>query len=140
MKKKHPKFIYIAYGETDDFAHDGDYGAYLKSARNTDSFIKELWEFAQQDDFYKDNTIFMITTDHGRGTEPLDTWKHHGSKINGAGQVWFIAFGSGIKVKGEVDTEEQLYSDQIAPTILRLLKIRADKRVMKGSPLSILND
>ncbi len=53
MKKEHPKLLFISYGETDDFAHDGDYQAYLKSAHNTDALIKELWDFTQQDDFYK---------------------------------------------------------------------------------------
>ena len=140
MKKKHPEFIYIAYGETDDFAHDGNYEAYLKSAHNTDNLIKGLWEFTKQDDFYKDNTIFIITTDHGRGTDPLDTWKHHGSKIKGAGQVWLIAFGNGIKAMGEVDDDAQVYSNQIAPTLLELLDIKIDTGIMAGSPIQVLKN
>lgn len=123
MKKNHPELIYIAYGETDDFAHDGEYDAYLKSAQNTDSLIKELWELTQSDPFYIDNTLFLITTDHGRGTEPLATWKGHGSSVNGAGQVWLIAFGKGVTAKGEISTTEQLFSSQIAPSILDILKL-----------------
>ena len=138
MKKNHPELVYISYGETDDFAHDGDYQAYLRSANNTDKMIKQLWNFTQQDEFYKDNTIFIISTDHGRGTTPIETWKHHGSKINGADQVWLIAFGKNIKTLGEVDSEEQLYSNQIAPTLLHLLDIKVDKKAMIGKPLNIL--
>ncbi|NAS10577.1 sulfatase-like hydrolase/transferase [Flavobacteriaceae bacterium R33] len=121
MKKSHPKFVYIAYGETDDFAHDGNYEAYLNSANNTDKFIEKLWNFVQADPFYKDRTTFIITTDHGRGTEPLETWRHHGAKIKDAGEVWIIAFGKQIQPVGESQKEEQLYSDQIAPTVLKLL-------------------
>lgn len=135
MKKDHPEFIYIAYGETDDFAHDGDYAAYLKSAQNTDMLIKELWELAQNDPFYKDNTLFLITTDHGRGTEPLETWKGHGDSVNGAGSVWLIAFGKGVSAKGEVAKTEQLYSNQIAPTILKALELKNGSMHMKGKPL-----
>ena len=29
-----------------------------------------------------------ITTDHGRGTEPIDTWRGHGKEIIGSDQVW----------------------------------------------------
>ncbi len=136
MKKNHPKVVYIAYGETDDFAHDGDYGAYLKSAHTTDTFIKELWDFTQSDSFYKNNTLFVITTDHGRGTQPLDTWKSHGSEIAGAGSVWLIAFGKGVKAKGEVTTNEQLFSNQIAPTILQLLGLQSDDIKMPGAALN----
>lgn len=136
MKKNHPKLVYISYGETDDFAHDGDYQAYLKSAHNTDALIKEVWEFTQQDEFYKDQTIFMLTTDHGRGTQPLETWKSHGSDIKGAGQVWFIAFGKDIEPKGEVTQEEQLHSNQIAPTILKYMGIPIPNE-MNGAPMKL---
>jgi len=123
MKKDHPELVYIAYGETDDFAHDGDYGAYLKSANATDTMIKELWDFTQTDPFYKDNTLFVITTDHGRGTDPLETWKGHGSDVKGAGSVWMVLFGKGVVPKGEISQDRQLYSNQIAPTVLELLSL-----------------
>ena len=121
MKKDHPELVYIAYGETDDFAHGGNYQAYLNSAHTTDGFIKELWQYTQNDSFYKDNTLFIVTTDHGRGTDPLKTWTGHGSDIKGAGSVWMVLFGKGVTAKGEVSDKEQLHSDQIAPTILKVL-------------------
>ncbi len=136
MKKAHPKLVFVSYGETDDFAHDGDYQAYLKSAHNTDALIKELWDFTQQDDFYKGQTVFIITTDHGRGTEPLDTWRSHGSDIKGANEVWMVNFGKDVKALGEVKQEEQLHSNQIAPTILNLLDVPLPKE-MEGSPLKL---
>lgn len=123
LKKKHPKLIYISYGETDDFAHDGKYDAYLTAANRTDNFIKKLWSFTQQDSFYKGKTTFVITTDHGRGTEPLETWKHHGSSIKNTDQVWIIAFGEKIEAKGEIIFEEQLYTNQVAASVAKLLKI-----------------
>ena len=96
-----------------------------------------MWEYTQQDAFYKDNTVFIITTDHGRGTEPLETWKHHGSNIKGAGQTWMVLFGKGVDTLGEVKTNEQLYTNQIAPTILNLLKIEIDTKIMEGNPLPL---
>ncbi|MGN7516147.1 MAG: phosphoglyceromutase [Allomuricauda sp.] len=136
MKKKHPNLVYISYGETDDFAHDGDYQAYLKSAHNTDALIKEIWEFTQQDDFYKDQTVFLITTDHGRGTKPLKTWRSHGSDVKGAGSVWMVAFGKDVDPVGEVGTEEQLYSNQFAPTILKILGMPIAREI-KGNPVKL---
>ena len=136
MKKEHPKFVYISYGETDDFAHDGDYQAYLKSAHNTDTLIKQLWEFTQQDEFYRNQTVFLISTDHGRGTEPLDTWRSHGSKVEGADQVWLVAFGKNVRPLGEVKQQEQLYSNQIAHTIAQMLGMSIAKEA-KGQPIKL---
>lgn len=135
MKKNHPELMYIAYGETDDFAHDGDYSAYLHAAHNTDALLAELWELTQSDPFYKDNTLFLITTDHGRGTQPLETWKGHGASVVGAGAVWLIAYGKGVTAKGEVSKSEQWFSNQVAPTILKALQIAGDEEQIQGKPL-----
>ncbi|MEP3210753.1 MAG: alkaline phosphatase family protein [Maribacter sp.] len=140
MKKNHPELVYIAYGETDDFAHEGHYDAYLKSANTTDSFIKTLWDFTQQDPFYKDHTVFIISTDHGRGAIDLKTWTGHGSKVKDAGSVWLILFGSGIKADGEVSTNEQLHSNQIAPTIAKILELQKISTAMVGKPLPIFKE
>ncbi len=130
IQKKHPKIVFISYGETDDFAHDGKYDQYLYAARRTDQFISDLWQYIQQDTFYKDNTTLIITTDHGRGTNPIEDWQHHGNNlkyhgktfvIKGADQVWLAAIGKDVKAKGEQKGVEQLYSNQIAATIMELL-------------------
>ena len=130
LKKKQPDVVYIAYGETDDFAHDGAYDHYLKSAHTTDAMIRELWEFTQQSPAYKNNTLFVITTDHGRGTKPIESWKHHGSQVPNAGEVWLIAFGKGVSAKGEVKNTEPLFSNQIAPTLLKYLQLQTPQNML----------
>ena len=123
LKKEHPDLLYIAYGETDDFAHNGDYDAYLKSANVADGFIKELWDFVENNPYYKGQTTFIITTDHGRGTDPIDTWRSHGASVNGANEVWIIAFGKGVQAQGEIQTNSQYYSNQIAASVAKLLGV-----------------
>lgn len=140
MKKEHPELVYISYGETDDFAHEGNYNAYLTSANNTDALIKQLWDFTQSDPFYKDNTVFILSTDHGRGTQPLETWKHHGSEIVGADQVWFVVFGNNVEALGEVKTTEQFFSTQIAPTVLQVLDSRLKDAEMKGKAIKVFKN
>ncbi|TDD95038.1 alkaline phosphatase family protein [Flavobacterium cellulosilyticum] len=140
MKKEHPELVYISYGETDDFAHDGKYDAYLKSAHTADALIKELWSFTQEDPFYKDNTVFILSTDHGRGTQPLNTWKSHGSDIGGADQVWLAVFGNGVEKLGEIASKEQLYSNQIAPTILHILDDSVQDSEMKGKAIKVFTN
>ena len=137
LKKRHPDLIYISYGETDDFAHDGDYAAYLKSAHNTDKLIEDLWDFVQNDPYYKGATTFIITTDHGRGTDPLDTWKGHGTQIKGADQTWLILFGKQVDPLGEIDGDVQLYTNQVTPTVRQLLGLPQLVGKGYGSPLEL---
>ncbi len=121
LKKHHPRVVYISYGETDDFAHDGRYDHYLISAHKTDQWIKEIWETLQSDPFYKDKTTMVITTDHGRGTSPMKEWKSHGTVYEGSDQIWAAAIGPNVPALGEVKTEQQLYQNQIAKTVVKLL-------------------
>lgn len=123
IRKHQPKVVYIAYGETDDFAHDGRYDCYLRSALQTDKFIKELWDLVQSSSTYKDKTTFIITTDHGRGTEPLDTWRSHSTKIAGADQIWFAVIGPDTTPMGEIKVPAQFYQNQVAKTAAAFLKV-----------------
>lgn len=119
-----PRLLYIAYGETDDFAHRGDYDEYLRSARRTDQFIRDIWETIQSDPYYKDQTTLVLTTDHGRGIEG-DGWRHHGkSGTPHSDEVWMAFLGSGIAGKGEISLESQIYSNQVAATVAELLGLK----------------
>ena len=121
MKKHHPRVVYISYGETDDFAHDGRYDHYLISAYKTDQWIKALWDYLQSDPFYQGKTSLVITTDHGRGTSPMTEWKSHGTIYKGSNQIWAAALGPNVPALGEVDIEQQLFQDQIARTVAKML-------------------
>ncbi len=87
MKARKPKVVYIAYGETDEWAHAGKYRSYLDAANQVDAWIKQLWEFVQSDPQYKDRTSFVIATDHGRGDVIKKEWVSHGSSIKGASEM-----------------------------------------------------
>ncbi len=138
IRTHHPRIVYIGYGETDDFAHDGQYDQYVMAAHRSDRFIEELWNLIESDDFYKDNTVLFITVDHGRGEEPEETWRHHASKksvstrmqslaryeegIVGSDAVWMAAIGPGVPANGLLATDNEcLTSNRIAATLLQLL-------------------
>ncbi len=120
IKKHKPKVLYIAYGETDDWAHGGKYDQYLWSAKQTDAFIKEIWETVQADPQYKDKTTMIISVDHGRGTSKT-SWKSHGDEIPEAGQIWMMAIGPDTPASGEMKTQGQWYSANIARTMFQIL-------------------
>jgi hypothetical protein len=116
----HPRVMYLGLGETDEAAHDARYDTYLEKAAAADRMIAELWHFVQTTPGYKNNTTFIITTDHGRGKNP-GNWSNHGIFIRGSSQTWMAIIGPTIKPAGEVKEDQQLYQKQLAQTIARLL-------------------
>ena len=64
-------------------------------------------------------TTFVITTDHGRGTEPINTWRSHGTDIKGADEIWIAVLGPDTPALGEVNGCKQLYQNQVAKTAAR---------------------
>lgn len=121
LKNKKPKVLYIAYGETDEWAHHGDYRSYLDAANQVDKWIQEIWTFVQNDSQYKNKTTLFITTDHGRGDKTKTQWTDHGADVAGASEIWFAAIGPEILAKGEIKTESQFYQKQFAQTIAKFL-------------------
>jgi hypothetical protein len=121
MKKFKPRVLYIAFDETDDWAHGGEYDQYLSSAYSEDRMLADLWNYIQSDPGYKNNTTLLITCDHGRGDKIKEDWRHHGKKTEGSDQIWFAVIGPGIEPKGEIKTQGQYYQKQFAATIARLV-------------------
>jgi bisphosphoglycerate-independent phosphoglycerate mutase (AlkP superfamily) len=121
LKAKKPKVLYIAYGETDEWAHAGEYRSYLDAAHQVDAWIKQLWDFVQSDPAYRNKTAFFFTTDHGRGDAVKAEWTSHGNSITDASEIWFAAVGAGIPAKGEVKANQQFYQQQFAQTIAKIL-------------------
>ena len=121
LKTNRPNVLYISFDETDHFAHAGEYDLYLKAAGYTDGFLKQLWDWAQSDPAYANNTSLLITSDHGRGPAEGGMWQHHGRKVEGADQIWMAAIGPDIPASGERKGDEQNYQNQVAATIAKLL-------------------
>lgn len=107
------RVLYVALGDTDEFAHEGDYAQYLSAMNRDDDFIAELWRMAQADPAWRGRTTLMVTTDHGRGSAPGAAWTEHGSaesvRLDPAGftipdpagfpgseQIWMAAIGPGV--------------------------------------------
>lgn len=130
IRQQQPKVVYLGFGETDEFGHKGRYDLYLEQANKVDKMIGELWHWVQTTPGYKDNTTFIITTDHGRGSKE-SKWTSHGEFIRGSSQAWFAIMGPGIKSIGEIKQDEQIYQQQLAQTFAHLLgeKFEADQDI-----------
>ena len=122
LKAVHPRVLYIAFDETDDWAHDGRYDYVLDALHRIDGYLRELWTTLQQDSRYRDRTAMVITADHGRGNTPED-WRNHGSKVAGAEQIWMAFAGPDWPRRGEWRDTETIYQNQVAATLAQALGI-----------------
>ncbi len=137
LEKHHPKVLYLGLGETDEFAHLGNYDAYLQKLHQADAMIAELWYYVQTDPFYKNNTGFIITTDHGRGRKE-NNWNKHGFWIGGSGETWLALLGTGIAPAGEINEPQQVYQKQVAATIAELLGVQFTATHPVAKPIALL--
>ena len=111
-----PRAMYVSFGETDDWAHEGNYERYLRGAREFDRFIGELWELTQSIPEYRGTTTFVISVDHGRGPAPV-AWKNHGKEIVDSAYLWFAVIGPDTAALGERSNMPPIRQAQIAATV-----------------------
>ncbi len=131
-----PRLLFVGFGETDEWAHDGRYDLVLQSAHNVDGFIRELWTTMQSIPQYRDRTTFLITTDHGRGDGP-ENWKNHDWNVEGAENMWIAALGPDTPALGERKNAAPVTQSQIAATVAALLgKDWRSFNPKAGAPLS----
>lgn len=138
LLRARPRALYVALGETDDWAHEGRYDLYLAAARRADAFLSDLWEWLQSDPGYRGRTSLLITTDHGRGSTPSN-WTDHGRRVEEADWVWAAAIGPNVPAVGPRSDVTGATQSQVAATIAALLGldyVDADQRV--APPLPVL--
>ena len=116
VKGAHPRVLFVGYGETDNWAHQGRYDLVLESAHGMDRFVAQLWNTMQAMPQYRGNTTFIITTDHGRGSGPTE-WKEHGVEEKGSENVWIAVLGPDTAPLGERTQVPPVMQAQIAATL-----------------------
>lgn len=116
---EHPRVIYLDFGDTDDYAHEGKYDFYLDAGNYADRMLGDLWSYLQEDPFYKGKTTLLVSPDHGRGTG--SEWTSHGSRVPHSGETWLAVIGPDTPPSGEVRTQTQIWQNQYAQTIAHFL-------------------
>jgi len=108
LREQQPRVLFVGYDLV------------LHSAHLFDHFVGELWNTLQGLSAYRDQTTFIITTDHGRGSGPID-WKEHGVEQPGSENIWIAVLGPDTRALGERTHTAQLSQAQIAATVAALL-------------------
>ena len=135
LRREKPRMMYIALGETDDWAHDRRYDRVLAAIQYFDQAIRQVFEFIDSSPDYRGKTSVIITSDHGRGST-LEDWHGHGAKVAGADQIWMAVIGPDTPARGEVSDSTPVFQRDVAPTILKLLGLTpAEYAGVAGTPI-----
>lgn len=116
LERERPRLLYVGLGDTDEWAHAERYIDTLEGLALADDFLRTLWQWLQSQPDYRDNTVLIIATDHGRGRTPQD-WGDHGPDVEGAQDVWLAMAGPGQQARGELRDVPELRQGQIAASI-----------------------
>jgi len=121
LKERKPRVLFLSLGETDDWAHGGNYQQYLDAAHRADDFLRILWETAQSMPQYRDHTTLIFLTDHGRGNGDT-TWSDHGGdEIPESKYIWMGFLGPDTAALGERSKIGPVTQNQVAATLSGLL-------------------
>lgn len=119
VKARKPRVLYISFGETDDWAHEGRYDLVLDAAHRTDGFIERLWDLLHSLPEYAGKTSLVLTTDHGRGDTRVE-WKNHGKDTAGSDRMWIAVLGPDTPPAG-CRSDLEVTQSQVAATVAALL-------------------
>jgi hypothetical protein len=116
LKAHTPRVLYFTFGETDEWAHAGDYARYLEAAHRTDALLRELWDTLQALRSHRGTTTLIVAADHGRGRGP-DDWGKHGKDVAGAEEIWIAMLGPDTPPLGARRDAGAATQSQIAATL-----------------------
>lgn len=124
--EKHPSFVYLSLGtgiggigsvdgimgkqcrpDLKDACASDLLNQYYESIILMDAIVYDLWNRIQEEEVYKDKTVFLVLSDHGRHTNEFHSF---GDKCRGCTQLFMVAIGPGIK-KGFVSKRERTLVD-----------------------------
>jgi hypothetical protein len=129
LESKRPRFLWVALGDTDEWAHAGAYGNYLDALRAADRFVGDLAATLGRMGERGARTAIFVTADHGRDPG----FRDHGGPPSAP--VWLLARGPGIAPRGETATSRRRQLRDVAPTLRALLGLPLRTCARCGEPI-----
>lgn len=120
VRVKKPRVLFLSLGDTDEWAHAGNYGEYVETIHRVDGYLKRLWDQLQSMPEYKGKTTMIFMVDHGRGSAP-EEWKSHGEKVQESKYIFMGFTGRGVPAMGVEKNVGPVTQSQAAATLAKYL-------------------
>jgi hypothetical protein len=123
LTEERPQLVMVNLKGVDRSGHYGEPGfePYLEAIAAVDAPLVRLWDFIQNDPWYADDTVLIITTDHGRhriDADEDDYWRNHGDWSAGDREGFVLMLGPDVLANQVNDTPYAM--EDLAPTIAAL--------------------
>lgn len=130
--EEQPVLSLVHFKGPDYYGHHHNWEKYISSIQESDNYVFQLWNFIQEDEHYKNKTTLLVTSDHGRHLDEIETgFFDHGDRCNGCKHIYLLGLGPDFeKGLSVVNRYDQL---NLAPTIATLLnfEFRSDAVTIK---------
>jgi hypothetical protein len=130
-KARQPVLFHMGLGDTDEWAHVGDYPGYIDALLRADAAIADLADAVALGDAANRTTV-IVTTDHGRDED----FREHSPMRYDASRTFILAFGARVPVRGVVCPWRNLTLADIAPTIRVILGLPSVRGPRTGHPIA----
>jgi hypothetical protein len=131
LRSASPRLLHVGLGDTDEWAHRGNYVGYLRALHEADAFVGEIID-ALQEKGARDATTILVTTDHGRGRD----FREHGPSRPESGRVFLFAAGPRVAEPGTRCASRDIELPDVGATIRRLLDLPKDETARAGTPIT----
>ena len=106
--------------EVDLAGHAEEWWRYEERALEGSGALTAFWSRLQADPVYQDNSVLVISTDHGRHLDGISSgWKSHGCQCEGCRKGFLMMLGPGIQ-QNVVSDMACSFLD-VAPTVAHLM-------------------
>jgi len=123
LDKTKPHILFVNFREPDFSGHKKDWTGYLKGIKDTDFWVKRIFDYIQSDPFYKGKTALFVTNDHGRHLDGLkEGFCEHGDSCIGCQHINLFAYGPDFK-KNYISSAYGNQTD-LTSTIAELLHLK----------------
>lgn len=133
FETERPDVFFLGLGDTDEYAHRGDYARYIEALKHADEVVGRLMAIVDRDAERGESTHIVVTTDHGREA----SFHQHG-RLPEAARVWMVAAGPRFRARGPIATTRRHHLADIAPTLRVVLGLAPDPSETAGRVIDAL--
>jgi hypothetical protein len=123
-----PNLLLVHFAEPDISGHTGNYESYKNAIATTTKSAAELYNFLEDNAYYKGKTTYLFANDHGRHTTEFTS---HGDGCMGCRHLFLLTIGPDTQPGKSFKHASQIDIASTIAELLHLKSFRGDGRILE---------